>query len=85
MEAKRWKALRYYQAIEGKKTVVSLKKGSVVEGTVVTFNGRQNLVGLIDMQSPLGVYPRAVVKLSDIQSWEVSLTPDQALALLRLN
>ncbi|KAF0687010.1 Aste57867_21230 [Aphanomyces stellatus] len=83
MEANRWKSLRYYGAIQEKHAVITLTKGAVVEGTIGSLNGRQTLLGVLEMKTPLGVYPRAVVKQSDIQSWEVDLNANEVYAMLK--
>ncbi|RHY29332.1 hypothetical protein DYB32_005219 [Aphanomyces invadans] len=57
--------------------------GAVVEGLVGALNGRQTLLGLTSMKSPLGVYPRAVVKAEDIQRWEVDVSKEEARQLAK--
>ncbi|RHZ41266.1 hypothetical protein DYB26_003874 [Aphanomyces astaci] len=60
------------------------RRTAVVEGIVGGLNGRQTLLGLTDMKSPLGVYPRAVVKAEDVQRWEVDLSKEDVHRLLQL-
>ncbi|ETW06332.1 hypothetical protein H310_02616 [Aphanomyces invadans] len=84
-EASRWRALRYYSAVQDKTALITLSKGAVVEGLVGALNGRQTLLGLTSMKSPLGVYPRAVVKAEDIQRWEVDVSKEEVHRLLQLS
>jgi hypothetical protein len=57
---------------------------AVLEGVVGSLNGRQTLLGVVDLKTPLGIYPRAVVRQEDIETWEVDLERGEAYQLLEL-
>ncbi|ETV66184.1 hypothetical protein H257_17328 [Aphanomyces astaci] len=93
MEASRWKALRYYSAMQDKTAVVTLSKGHdecMASKQIALLMAHdvgpswKTLLGLMDMKSPLGVYPRAVVKAEDVQRWEVDLSKEDVHRLLQL-
>ncbi|KDO22679.1 hypothetical protein SPRG_10994 [Saprolegnia parasitica CBS 223.65] len=82
----RYASLRYFDAIVAKPARVTLNQSrAILEGTIGGVNGRQSLVGLTDLHTPLGTYPRAVVKLSDVEYVDVTLSLAEAARLLAID
>ncbi|OQR93390.1 hypothetical protein ACHHYP_02582 [Achlya hypogyna] len=84
MDGHRHASLRYVDIIASKPAVFTLKQSrAVLTGTLGAVNARQTLWGVLNLDTPLGTYPRAVVKAEDLESVETSLSLAEAQRLLR--